>query len=568
MKSAPLTKAGLPAPADAQPSAARAALFLAWIGIVLGVIYLTVAGGGGFFGLYSTVMRTASVGILSIALLVWIALAFRDPRWRPRSSLAPAMLVCLVALAFSWALSSERRLGTDYVAYSVLLFGGYLLLVKLLGHPFFGPRMQSLGALVGLGICLLYTVIVFSHWVDFWSELGRFSPPPLRPLFEGLSYGNPSTVATVVALSWLAAAAHFGFSTARSRLFLLVFGLLVAWVVLVSGSRGAWAGLAIATLLVIPLILFTSVDRSTIRELAGRRSVRAGAGVVLLLAAVASVVFLPAVASRLSEPASDTRLAFFGASVRMFEERPITGLGPGTWAPERAWYTEPSEADYYIPHAHNIALQTAAELGLLGIAAGLILAAALGILVLAGVRSHDPTTRRFAWASLFALVYLLGHQMFDFYPNMPAVGFFLALSVGQLDALVQPTVGLLSGRSLGRIATRGLLVAAAVGVVVSSSWLIGHEVVAAEADRAAHAANANDWETALSAARAAAAADPDLPPYSYLLGLAAAHNGDLELARDQMLASARADGFPLAWLNVARLELDLGDREAAGVCTA
>ena len=100
-------------------------------------------------------------------------------------------------------------------------------------------------------------------------------------------------------------------------------------------------------------------------------------------------------------------------------------------------------------------------------------------------------------------------------------------------------------------------------MVVSSSWLIGHEVVAAEADRAAHAANANDWETALPVARAAAAADPELPPYSYLLGLAAAHNGDLELARDQMLASARADGFPLAWLNVARLELDLGDREAA-----
>ena len=87
-----------------------------------------------------------------------------------------------------------------------------------------------------------------------------------------------------------------------------------------------------------------------------------------------------------------------------------------------------------------------------GIAAGLILAAALGILVLAGVRSHDPTTRRFAWASLFALVYLLGHQMFDFYPNMPAVGFFLALSVGQLDALVQPTVGLFSGgRSAGSL---------------------------------------------------------------------------------------------------------------------
>jgi hypothetical protein len=48
-----------------------------------------------------------------------------------------------------------------------------------------------------------------------------------------------------------------------------------------------------------------------------------------------------------------------------------------------------------------------------------------------------------------------------------------------------------------------------------------------------------------------------------MLGLAAAHNGDLTLARDQMLKSAEADGFPLAWLNVAKLELDLGSKARA-----
>ena len=221
----------------------------------VGVIYLTVAGGGGFFGLYSTVMRTASVGILSVALLVWIALALRDPA------------LAATQLPGTRDAGLPRRAGVQLgtLQRTAARYG----LCRLQRPAFWRlpPPRQAAGPSVlraadavswrfgRLGICLLYTVIVFSHWVDFWSELGRFSPPPLRPLFEGLSYGNPSTVATVVALSWLAAAAHFGFSTTRSRLFLLVFGLLVAWVVLISGSRGAWAGLAIATLLVIPLML-------------------------------------------------------------------------------------------------------------------------------------------------------------------------------------------------------------------------------------------------------------------------------------------------------------------------
>ena len=44
----------------------------------------------------------------------------------------------------------------------------------------------------------------------------------------------------------------------------------------------------------------------------------------------------------------------------MFVDAPITGVGPGMWAPERILHTDEGELDFYIPHAHNLVFQTAA----------------------------------------------------------------------------------------------------------------------------------------------------------------------------------------------------------------
>ena len=49
--------------------------------------------------------------------------------------------------------------------------------------------------------------------------------------------------------------------------------------------------------------------------------------------------------------------------------RPLTGQGPGSWAPDRIAFTDASEIDYYIPHAHNVPAQTLAEFGLVGVVA-------------------------------------------------------------------------------------------------------------------------------------------------------------------------------------------------------
>ena len=53
-----------------------------------------------------------------------------------------------------------------------------------------------------------------------------------------------------------------------------------------------------------------------------------------------------------------------------------------------------------------------------------------------------------------------------------------------------------------------------------------------------------------------------MPPYQLLRGLAAANLGDLETARDAF-ARATADDFPASWLNLAAVQVRLGDTDGA-----
>ena len=60
--------------------------------------------------------------------------------------------------------------------------------------------------------------------------------------------------------------------------------------------------------------------------------------------------------------------------------------------------------------------------------------AALGWLVLGGMRDPDPTRRRWGWAAFFGVVYFGTHQLLDFYANMPAILFAFAIPIAWLDA--------------------------------------------------------------------------------------------------------------------------------------
>lgn len=553
---------------------ASAARWVAWALIVLGVVYLVIGGGGGTLGIYFIYFRIASVAIVLVALLGWLALGLRDPFWAPRTALAPAILACLAALALADVASAQPRLGSDYVAYAVLLAGGYLLLQRLFAHPFFGPRLGALTALLCAGFSAIYIGAVVNAWVTLWLQLGRFVTPPLRPFPAFLVYGNPNPIATVVVLLWVASVVHIGMATSRARLAVAMLSVLSGVAVLLSGSRGSWVSFAGAALVVSLLWLASAWRRGAIRMSALReaasllRSPLAKVAAVALVAAVAVLLFVlsPGLIRRVTENATDTRLVFLNASLRMFETSPLTGVGPGMWVVDRLRFTDPTAGDLYVPHAHNIVTQSVAELGLVGVMAGLALAAGLALLTLRGSRSPDALTRRLAWGAVFATLYFVAAQMTDFFANLPAVGFCYVLTIARLDAQVTargtipktadtPREPADSGR---RRSSGPLAAALGLSFVVAGAWLGHSEEAALHADQAVQAANRADWTAALDEGAVADAHDPGMPPYLFTLGLAEAKAGDGAAALAHIRLSAEIDDYPTAWLDVARLELDQG----------
>ena len=303
--------------------------------------------------------------------------------------------------------SSTPRLGLEYVAWAVLLVGLYLLLVRILATRTARDRIGALAAMLTLVIGLLYVGQVVMFWLQWWSLVDHFAIPPLRPLFASLSLGAPGTVAAVQVLVAVVALAALGIEGRRRRVLAAVLVILTVLVVVLAASRSSWIALAGAVVFTGGIWLITAMDRGSLREQVQQqweqRGTRMAAAAVVLSGLVALVVVAPAVLSRLLNSGDGGRSAYFAAALRMFEDSPLLGLGPGTWAVRRAAYTQASEFDWYIPHAHNVYLHTLAELGIVGLLAGLFALVPAVWLLVQGLRSEAADRRRWAWAASLSL---------------------------------------------------------------------------------------------------------------------------------------------------------------------
>ena len=537
----------------------------AWVAVLLLTTYLVFVGGG-WSGLYESPLRTASVALAAVALLAWSVVAWRDPAWQPRSVLLPAIVVALGSLAVSTVLSRHPRQSVEYLGYAILLAALYLLLVRLLETRFFQVRIGALTVALAVVIGGAYAIANIAHWIAWWDVIGRIAVPPLRPESESLVYGNPSAVLTLVLLLACSAIAVVGIDSGRRRVIVGLVVVLAAFATLVSGSRSGWLAIGIAFIALAALLASDPGRRAGAKELisAWTKSARgrislAGAGIGVL--GVLGVLG-PVILRRLTEGGADLRLGYVVAAGRMFGESPIWGTGPGTWVIQRIEYTASTETDYYIPHAHNIYAQTASELGIVGIAAGLFLAVCLAMLLADAIRDDDPVRRRWGFAASVGLVYFAAHQILDVYVNMTAILFAAALPVAWLDATTTRELSI-AGRNLPQQLGRARSLAGVALVVLAAAGLLLSESVAMTEERAVAEANAGTWQAADEAAQLAAAADPDWSPYLLTMGLTAANVGDHERAADAFRRVAETDDLPEAWLNLAAEEVLLGHDDAA-----
>ncbi|MBI2781881.1 MAG: O-antigen ligase family protein [Chloroflexi bacterium] len=529
--------------------------------IVVLATYLTIVGGA-WLGIYAAPLRVVTMLSASATLGIWLVACVRSERWRPRSVLMPVVVASLASLAISTAFSRVPRVSLEYLGYAIVLAALYLLLVRLMAQAFFARRLLILATLLFWLISGAFLGLVVMHWVDWWRELGRFAIPPLRPNFEGLTYNNSSAVLTMSALLSVPAAALVDPGTRRGKVALGAIVLTVGLVAFLSGSRAGWLAIGLTIVVAAAAALLDRRRRSAIvaagRVIVATRTARATTSFVLAAAVLAAVVFTPAIVRRVSEGGADARAQYAVTALRMFAESPVVGTGPGTWVIQRISATSVNEIDVYIPHAHNIEVQTLAELGVVGAVAGVVLVAFLARLVLGAIRDPDPLRRRMGWTSLLGLSYLGFHQLLDFYPNMPAVLFAAAIPVAFLDATSIPGTALPPRRMprLGGLVTIG-------AVLVALAGLLLQEVPALRAERAVQLLNGGDWVAAQADARAAADTDPAIGSYALTAGLAAARAGDHGLASAYFERVAVGDDLPEAWLDLAAEQLAQGDSAGA-----
>lgn len=535
----------------------------AWIALVLLIPYLQFIGGG-WFGIYASQIRIASLVLLVAVFSAWALAAWRQSAWRPQSALMPALVAAIGSLAISTILSRQPRISVEYLGYAVVLAGLYLLLVQLLRDRFLGRRIASLSVLLGLIPALAFLIAVAQRWTEWWALVGRVTFPPLRPAFESFVYGNPSSVMAVVVLflpSSLAVIAGSGKVRVAGAAILL--GLAAA-VTVTSGSRAGWLALAFAGLVIV---LVAAAHRSAREAVLGRirgflasRSGEALAFATVTLGIAGGAVLGPGIFRRALEGGENVRGAFVTASLRMFAEAPIVGTGPGTWVTQRIRYTQAPETDYYIPHAHNVYAQTLSELGVVGAVVGLVLVAAILRLVIRAIRNDDPWRRRWGWAALAVSVYFAAHSTLDFFMNMPAILFPLALPIAMLDASAPANVQ--ARGSTARHSTVGLVLGGAA-LAAALVLLFRLERPALQNQQAVEAGNDGRWSAAVELAKEAVATDPDIPALRMTLGIVLSRTGAHGDAAVEFEKVAGSDDLPEAWLNLAAELADLGQPDAA-----
>lgn len=268
----------------------------------------------------------------------------------------------------------------------------------------------------------------------FMRAYGTFEQPNPYGGYLGLTLPLALGLLAAVALdrgAWRRGSRLLLAAVAAGSAVLMLAALIMSW------SRGAWLGFAAAVLAIGVALV-----------------VRSGRGAVLVVVLVAIVAYAvlagglasvpPAVVQRLDDflpylgvmdvrgvEVTDAnfsvleRMAHWQAAWAMWTDRPWLGVGIGNYEPIYARYALPLW-DLPLGHAHNYYLNIAAEAGLAGLLAYLLLWAAALRLAWRAARRRVGWEWGVALGVLGAIVHLSVHNVFD---NLYVHGMYLLVAM-------------------------------------------------------------------------------------------------------------------------------------------
>ncbi len=381
-------------------------------------------------------------------LVVW---AWSQRRWQWQTTpLDLAIVVWIVAFALSLLtnLDSWRRIALGLWFMGVYIGAWYLLWQALANRVL--RRAWLIDALLIAGV-----PVVFVGFAQVWLAITSGLPLP-RPVG---TLGNANTLAALLVMLIPFTAGRLAESRAPlARVLLGLYTLANLVLLALTFSRGGWIGGVVGLAVWVAL-------RFPVRQIWAalpRFQKTALIALALLAAAGGAVVLLNSLG--IGGRGLDLRTWLYQTALELFAQRPLTGHGLFTFGAglSRLNSLPPLEPH---SHAHNLILQVAAELGIVGlIALALTAWAALRALLRTLHRPADPVTVM----GIAAFAGFAAHQMLDLPAMMPTIA--LAALIALLIALA-PSESTGEPLALTRRAWQPWLIAlSGIVLVIAGAW--------------------------------------------------------------------------------------------------
>ena len=385
-------------------------------------------------------------------------------------------------------------------------------------------RLKEIVAAIGAASAVLVAYLVVQ-----WAGLDpiKWIAPSGQPAFRVFgTLGNADFAGGYIAATagWLV----FAFRRARRPLVRLVvvgWALVTLFALAQTSSRDGLFGVVVAAC--VAVVVFRR--RVSHRVLAAI----AGIGVVVL------VVGMVAVVSRLPQRTTSAGQAgllrtntivvrgyWWRAALGVFASRPLVGTGPDTFIVEYPRHTRPAAARVFgserTDEPHNIILERAASLGILGLASYLALLLAAFRWGLRRMRELDGVERDLLGSLLVVLAGYLGQGFFSI--DISALALIGWVALGGIAALSDPAIVARARdeavpRAQGRTAARVAAVPVVIGLAIVGTlglrpWLADRAAKSAQRD----AARTASTEIVLRSYRRAMTLVPYEPTYRGLAG--------------------------------------------------
>jgi O-antigen ligase/polysaccharide polymerase Wzy-like membrane protein len=398
---------------------------------------------------------------------------------------------------------------------------------------------NGMGALAAIGAALAIGLSCHARWV----QARTIAAGSLVPLFTSLWFSGSRGAVVALAVGLVAMVA---LDPVRTRLLAtmvvaLPLPMLAVWVASRSQVGNAHAdsgvvgssGHVVAAVIVLLAICSSAVAYALLHDHRLARIAR----LAVVLAAVLGIAAFALAATKGSGGALGDRPTYWHAAVADTRAHPLVGSGAGTF--QVAWlrYRTTSVS---VLNAHNLYLETLAELGPVGLA---LLVAALLVPLGVAVRSRK---RPAAVIGCGAYVVFLAHAVVDWDWQVPAV---------TVAALLCAVAVMVATRASAAAAVRPRVTAVAVAATLLLIIPVAVEILGNRAlDAAQHAASARDWAAAEHHARTAMRWQPWSAEPHYIQGLAQLDEGRAPAARASFTKVTRLNpGDWRAWFELGNV---------------